>query len=254
MILPSRDLTLTGGLRCAPAVVTPAVWQEHLMKHPLGVHAIASTRGTAAWNREGWDTTTPPVVAESERADLVRAIGGLSSGKKRCEVPEIRSTGAWSDLRELACKSCPAVLATPCAQLCLEIGTRYAAVTEELLLAVVEGAGVCVTRGALSTAVFSMWRTPEKLVGLTVLTFGLEKRRRDRPLARLNRHDGVRVEMSFREPNHLSWRTTYREAAAVAASKSQILFLTDYLESADSMGPLSDLCVVARRWWESHGS
>lgn len=253
MIAPSHDIMLSGGLCCVAAPIAPQVWHEHVVKHPLGVHAIASSRGLAPWNGEGWDKTTPPVVTESERVTLVQKIGGLSSGKMHCGVPEIRGDASWSHLKELACTRCPSPLFVPCERLCRDVSLRYASVTEELLKEVAEGAGLHVTRELFTRALLRLWRAPEKIEGLTVLTLGLEERRGDRPIARISRHDGVRVEMSFEEPDRLRWRTTYRELAAVKTRVQQISFVSAMLQPADRMGPLSEICVVARHWWETHG-
>lgn len=256
MKVPSKDVRLAGGLVCPPNEVDRAVWQEHVVKHLLGVNAIARSGGRDPWNVEAWDRLEPATVTEGERVDLVRAIAALAEGKLRCEVPELRGKKAGSDPERLACHDCQPPVVVQCDRLLNGaggVGERYRGVTESLLAEVGVDAGVQVPALSFHQTLHRLWRTPEKLVGAVVLTIGLEDRRAARPVARISRHDGVRAEFYFEEPDRLRWRTTYREFAKTRSPAQQISFLGDVPRPAPGLGRVSELCVVARRWWEAHG-
>jgi len=256
MKLPSRDLRLAGGLLCPATPIERSVWLEHVTKHPLGVSAIARSRGRDAWNLEGWDRLAPPVISEPQRAELVKGLAGLSEGKQRCEVPEVRGKKSGSDPDRLACRDCTVPIIARCEQLMhVEggVGQQYAAVIESLLLAVDEGQGLEVAPAKFQQAVHRLWRSPSDLDGLVVLTVGLDDRRAARPIARLSRHDGVRAEFYLEEPNRLRWRTAYRNFVMTRTGPQVVSFLGDVARPAPKLGRVSDLCVVPRRWWETHG-
>lgn len=254
MKIPSKDFLLTGGLVCPTHEVDRAVWQEHLVKHLLGVGAIARSGGRDPWNLEAWDRLEPAAITERERVDLVRKIAALAEGELRCEVPELRGKKAGSDPERLACRDCQAPVVVHCDRLLNApggVGARYRSVTESLLAELGVEASLQVPALAFHQTLHRLWRTPEKLAGALVLTIGLEDRRAARPIARISRHDGVRAEFYFEEPDRLRWRTTYRESAKTALR--QISFIGDVPRPAPGLGRVSELCVVARRWWEAHG-
>jgi hypothetical protein len=257
MKVPSQDYALAGGLVCPVHEVDRGVWQEHVVKHPLGVQALAKSEGVAAWNQEGWDRLEPPAVTEGARAELVSLIAALSEGTLRCAVPELRGKKSGSDPERLACRDCQAPIVVRCEKLLHApggVGERYRSVTEDLLAGLTGDAGVAIAAEKFHAALRGMWRTPEKLAGAIVLTVGLENRRGARPIARISRYDGVRTELYFEEPDRLRWRTTYREFAKTRTGPLQISFLSDVPRPAPGLGRVSELCVVARRWWESHGN
>jgi hypothetical protein len=253
---PSRDFVLAGGLICPSREIDRGVWQEHVVKHPLGVNALARSSGRDRWNVEGWDTLAPAVISESERAQLVAGIGALSEGKIRCEVPELRGKKTGSKLDRLACRDCQPPVVAHCSNLMNGpngIGTRYRDVTESLLAELTSDTGVQVEPARLPEVLTKLWRTPESLAGLVVLTIGLDDHKAARPIARISRGDGVRAEFYLEEPNILRWRTAYRAAAQAQTGPQRVSFLRDVPRPAPGIGRLSELCVVARRWWEAHG-
>ena len=257
MKIPSRQFELAGGLVCPPVEVPRDVWQEHVVKHPLGVEAIARTRGRDPWNREGWDRVDPPVISEPERAEILRAIAALAMGKLRCEVPEIRGKKGGSEGDRLACSVCPPPIVVRCGELLgppAAVGGRYAAVVDTLLATLANDTGTRVEAARFHEAVGRLWRTPEKLTGLVVLTVGLDARSQTRPIVRVSRDDGVRAEFYLEEPKRMRWRTMYRDQAEVRSAAQRINFLRKVPMPAPRLGPVSDMCVVPRHWWESHGN
>lgn len=256
MKVPSRDFSLAGGLLCPSIEIERGVWQEHVVKHPLGVNAIARSAGRDAWNYEGWDQLAPAVVTETERAELLKAIGGLVEGKIRCEVPELRGKKTGSNLERLACRDCEVPVVARCDKLINapdHVGVRYAAATESLLADLATDAGVQIEPARFHQALHRYWRSPETLAGVVVLTVGLEERRAARPIARISRGDGVRAEFFLEEPNRLRWRTTYRALEQTRTGPQRFGYLIDVPRPVPGLGPLSETCLVARRWWEAHG-
>lgn len=256
MKLPSQEFLLSGGLVCPTNEVDRAVWQEHVVKHPLGVNAIATSGGRASWNLEGWDRLEPPTITESERVELVREIAALADGKLRCEVPEFRGKKAGSDPDSLACLTCQAPVVVRCDKVLngpAKVGERYRDVTESLLAQLTVEAGVQVTVATFHEALHRLWRTPEKLTEAVVLTVGLDARQAVHAVARISRGDGVRAEFYFERPDRLRWRTTYREFVKTQTGPEKISFLMQGPRPAPALGRVSELCVVARRWWEAHG-
>lgn len=255
MRLPNRDYVLEAGLLCPSTSIEQRNWQAHVVKHPLGVGAIARRAGRDGWNTEGWDALEPPVVTERTRERLVGAIANAAQPGQRCGVPELRGRRGGSDPMRLACHDCAPPLLQACDELVNPadgVGTRYADVTEQLLSAVAQGAGVEVSRQDFVRVVHSLWRSPDRLRGLIVLTVGLDPRAARVPVVRLSRDDGVRAEFYLQEPNRLTWRTTYRMAEETRTAAARIGFLMSVPRPAPGLGRLSDLCVVTRRWWESH--
>lgn len=257
MKLPSRDFLLVGGLACPNSEIDRGVWQEHVVKHPLGVHAIARSFGRDPWTDEGWDKLEPPVVTEEERVNLVRDIAALAEGKLRCEVPEFRGKKAGASLERLACRDCQPPVVARCEKLInapAGVGVRYTNVTEDLLKELSGENGVQVEAARFHQVLHRLWRSPEKLAGALVLTVGLDGRRAARPVVRISREDGVRAEFYLEEPNRLRWRTTYRAYIQTRTAPQRISFLGDIPRPAPGLGRVSELCVVARRWWEAYGN
>jgi hypothetical protein len=190
--IPSRDLVLAGVLHCPSKEVETSAWQAHLVKHPLGIQAIARSAGRSPWSTEGWDKLDPPVITEAQRGALVRSISALSSGKLRCEVPELRGKKSGSNPDQPACYACRPPIVFQCERLCAGLGARYAAVTQELLAELAGEAGISISRDAFLRRMYALFRAPADVAGLSVLTFGVDGRRRASAIARMNRLDGVR--------------------------------------------------------------
>jgi hypothetical protein len=255
MRLPSREYALPGGLVCPIDEVKREIWQEHVVKHPLGVQAIARSAGRDPWNQEGWDVLEPPALTDSDRTALVGAIAELREGKLRCEVPELRGKKVVSNPARLACRDCQPPVVVRCQKLLNApgaVGERYRDVTESLLRQLSDDDGVQVSVGAFDTALFKALAMPAKLTGVVVLMVGLDDRRATLPIVRINSHNGVRAEF-YLQRGRLSWRTTYREVARTRTVSALFSFLSDRPRPTPSLGSVSELCVVARRWWEAHG-
>ncbi len=255
MKLPSRDMRLAGGLVCPARAIDRAAWLEHVVKHPLGVNAIARNSGRDPWNLEGWDRLSPPVVTQAQRDEVLRGIASLREEKLRCEVPELRGKKSGSEPDRLACRKCVVPIVSRCEKLLDAddgVGSRYASVTEELLGALEEGQGVVIAPASFHEAIQRLWRAPERLAGLVVLTIGLDRACAAVPIARISRADGVRAELYFEEPNRLRWRTAYRNAALTRTGPQIVSFVGEVARPSPGLA-LSDLCVVPRRWWEAHG-
>lgn len=257
MKVPAADIRLAGGLVCPSDAVDRAVWQEHVVKHVLGVHAVARSHGRDPWTYEGWTQLDPPTVTELERADLADQIASLAEGKLRCGVPELRGKQKGSNADSLACRDCQAPIIVRCEKLINVpggVGDRYRNVTDTLLGALSEETGLQIPRPDLLRALHRHWQAPERLDGAVVLTVGVEDRKGTWPIARINRSDGVRAEFYLEQPNRLRWRTTYREMEATRTGPQKISFLSDVARPGPRPTVLSELCVVARHWWEAHGN
>lgn len=246
MKLPSSSRTLPCGLACPQADIEPAVWQAHLLKHPMGFGSLISYSGQRPWNAEGWDRLEPPVITESRREALVKAIASLAG----CRFPEIRG-GTGSDPDELPCYQCPGKSLAECQRLLGTgeplVGKGYADVALSMIESLSSDTAIAVDRAAVCQRAISLWRTPEALTGLTVASAGLDHK--DRPILRASRYDGVRTEFYLRG-SEVRWRTTYRELRATAPRR--LVFLLDMNPPSVRAGTLSDRCIVPRQWWENH--
>jgi hypothetical protein len=252
--LPARDYMLVGGVSCPSATIDAPVWQAHVVKHPLGVHGQLHGAKPAPWNLEGWDQTVPPVMAAESRPKLAAAIGTIWRDSAGCGVPELTGGTAQGTDVQATCKACPRGVLAQCDRLCNEeypVGRLYASATESLLADVEEGAGAVVTREAVTTAVMKRLGKPSAWDGLTVFTVGVAKSDRRTPIARILRADGLVAEF-YLNGRTLRWRTTRRSAETGPFARAS--FLTDMAIPLPSLGALSDVCVVPRHWWESHGS
>jgi hypothetical protein len=248
MIVPSRNYAVKGGFSFPAREIDLKVGQARVLKHPFGVGDALGR----PWNREGWDRLEPPVITPSERQTLLAQIASLHVGGHRCAHPEVRGKPAESTSR-FACYECPHLLAARCESLVGPgVGERYAEVTEQLLAAVSGDAAVPVPRARYSEVLHRYWREPEQLNGLVVLAVGKEKGQPRLPVAVIIRADGVRADFNIRRSGRLSWRTTYRTIPANAAT--QINLLWDFPQWEPALGKRSERCMVARTWWERHGS
>lgn len=254
MKLPATDLMLEGGLRCAAYEVDAKTWQAHVLKHPLGVHRRVALDGKPLpWNCEGWETLVPPVITAGRRDHLIARIASLGIGGLACEVPEVRRRRVASSQTEIECYDCGPPLVAACASACRDdaVSGSYAETIVRLLTGMQEGAAVVVERARLTRTLLRMFRAGlDAFRELTVLTVGVADRG-SQPIARLSRGDGVRVEF-YRSGTVLrQWRTAHRTPPVHV--NASIGFLLDMARQG-SGGPLSDLCVVARPWWENHGT
>lgn len=250
MRLPTKTVALPRGLTCPSRLVPRDVWLAHLVKHPLGIEAASRLGGKGVWNGEGWDRLTPPVVGTDERAALVRNIADLEVDEQHCGVPEFRRGRKASDLDDLACYRCPETLAAQCSWVLDAPSRAYAAVIDSLISGFEEPATAVVSRLGLTTRLIKLISRPASWAALTVLSVGLDDRSRSNRIARISRADGVRAEFYLRGDS-LEWRTTWRKPPVHATEAMS--FLLDFARPAPA-APLSDLCLVDRLWWESHGS
>lgn len=245
MNLPSTDIALAGGLTCPAAVIPRAQWIAHVVKHPLGLTALARSR-TNEWNGEGWDRLSPPVIAVAARDAVVHDIASLEIRGARCGVPEFQSARDASDLDRLACLTCPAPLAEQCERVLEETSRAYATVIQSLLEGFVAEAAIAVRREEFSRRLMRALARRQPWTSLSVLTVGLDDRSKSSVIARISRGDGVRAEFYLRDTT-LAWRTTWRKPPAHANEATS--FLLDHAQP-HPRAPLSDLCLVDRRWWE----
>jgi hypothetical protein len=245
IVLPSSEVRLPGGLRWIPAVIEPAAWQAHLTKHPLGLYALRVAG--RAWNHEGWDATTPPVVTEESRAALLPRVAQLRAGRDQCGVPEFH--GHTSSAARPECYTCKDPLLGACAELMASTGLgAYAALTEEVVRGVVDG--VTVKRESLASALAPGAMRPGVWNGLLVLGFGRSAKYGH--VARFVRADGLLVVLTLGPSGTVRWNTTYRRPLANAMDRF-IFFLRDQPPRDRSL-PLSESYVVPRAWWERHGT
>jgi hypothetical protein len=255
MRVPSQEYALAGGLKCLPREVPLGAWLDHVVKHALGVRSIARSEGRDPWHHEGWDRLDPPVVNDADRTTLAAAIGALTEGKLRCEVPELRGKKRGSAPDRLACYECQEPILGRCAKLVATsgVGDRYRATLEDLLRELSVDGGVQVGRAAFHTAARRFYRTPERIDGVVLLSLGVDDRRSRTPIVRISRSDGVRAEFYLDTPQRMRWRTTYRDALATSAGEGRITFVSDMPFCPSYLSAVSEHCVVARRWWDSHG-
>ncbi|WP_433935300.1 hypothetical protein AB3662_11375 [Sorangium cellulosum] len=243
IFVPSRTVALPGGLVAPPVEQKLTTWHAHLLKHPLGVHAV---RGNQPWNQEGWDRTVPPVVTAEQRERIAGRIMALRPNGMRCQVRELR--GARSPEAE-PCYACQTPLVSLCAAILDEadgVGHRYAATIEALLTDVAEEAAVVIPRRDLSFRLIKSLTRPAWIEAGTVLAVGVDGKT---PMVRIARADGTRADF-WLNGNGLTWRTTYRMPQA--SVHTQLSFMMDHFAPAPSL-PLSDVYVVPRRWWEAYG-
>jgi hypothetical protein len=243
VLLPSRPLKLAGGFQCAPSSIAVAAWQAHLVKHPLGVDAI---RRDHPWNHEGWP------ISDAQRRDWTTNIQALEAQHGRCGARELHGGRAPQTREKEPCYVCAPGLLSRCAGILNQadgVGAQYASATESLLEAMQEDRAIVVPRvdvsRRMSKALFS---NPAWIEAGAILGVGLGKDKR--PMVRIARGDGTRTDLWLNGAN-LNWRTTYR--VPQVSVYTRWTFLLDQPAKTNAL-PLSDAYVVARGWWETHGS
>lgn len=250
ILVPSRTVTLPGGLRCASHTVPLAAWQAHVIKHPLGVNAI---RKRAPWNLEAWDATAPPVVTDTVRAAVIARIQGLETASSKCGVRELR--GGRTPLErgdKEPCYLCPPDLLPRCGVILGEpggVGVGYAQAIDTLLHGVSETQAIEVPRLELMGKLASSLRRPGWIEAGLVAAVGMI----GAPLVpgvRIARGDGALVELWLNGVD-LVWKTTYRTPQISTVTRWSHLI---DVPRPNPRLPLSDTYVVPRGWWESHGT
>lgn len=261
MKVPSRDYRLPLDYLCPSLDVGAGVWQDHLVRHPLGVDGTVVAGGPAPWNVEGWEHTDPPVITSGRRSKLVKKIGALQADDAVCEVPEFAGRTRKPVDPDAACKVCPPPLIEHCHRLLHDddpVGPLYAALTDSLVAAAADG--IVVDRLAFKNAVLRLAvRSSTALTTAVVLSFGVSHTRQPIAIARIARGDGTRTEFYVHVSTRvLRWRSTYRVSrsatspARPAAGEAQFLF--DLAPSSARFDRLSEACIVARPWWQEHGN
>jgi hypothetical protein len=258
MRLPERTYTLPGGFECHPSDIDEGTWQDHVVRHPLGVHSKRIGTGPAPWNLERWEATEPPVITTKRRRELVRQIAELRSDGHGCLVPQLTNRPEPVRAPEVAyCKRCHTAVRDACVRLCHkvdDVGVRYGQIIDELLRAVEDGVGELVTQYELKMRLMAT-TSSDQLDCVVVASWG-SRPHAGSPLLRLSRGDQTRVEFYVEARKRLRWRTTYRDVASegtfVRVPKVR-RFLTDFPAATSALGALSDRCIVPRLWWrESH--
>jgi hypothetical protein len=264
MKVPSRAFTLSNGFELHPKEVTLGVWQDHVVRHPLGIYRMAIGR---AWNDEGWDRMDPPVVSEEQRDQFIAQVPGFSVGARGCGVPAFLLGAANAAPKakatskapvsppERPCETCQPPVVTRCANALhgLGVGPRYGRIIDELAEAVAGEAGVVVPRAEVAKAVTRLWSQPARYDGLVVASLGeLLKGNTKRDVLRISRADGVRAEY-YANGARGAWRTTYRGIPAGASGAQRASFVLDVPVSSPRLHPSSDAYVVPRPWWQEHG-
>jgi len=249
MKVPARTIELPGGLRCPAYDVAQAPWLAHVVKHPLGLGAVAGRPPGTPWNREGWGTLALPVIDPAERDRLARNIAGLDVDGHQCAIPEMRGAPGASDPDRLACYVCPHTLASQCAWVLDDVSKAYASVTTSLVEAFDAASSVAVPRASMFKTLARKLPRYDAWASLSLLSVGLDARQGSRQIARISRADGVRAEF-YLSHGELRWRTTWRHPPV---NHSQAMsFLLDFATPAPTTSPLSENCLVARLWWERH--
>jgi hypothetical protein len=248
MKLPAYAVVLPNELVCPAADVPRRVWQRHIVKHPLGIHRETARDGSLLpWDREGWTSTEPPVVAAGDRERALQALASLTAAGGACAVPEVR--GREGSRGQDECARCPSPVVGGCDHLVertIPIGPRYAAAAQSALDVLREG--VQAPRSTVFNAIWRLARRLDTLRPFVVLSVGLGGPNGDLPLARINCGDGRRVEF-FLTGRTMAWRTTYRMPDRHVGS--YLSFITDFARLGGNR--LSETCLVARPWWEEHG-
>ncbi|MDP3207706.1 MAG: hypothetical protein Q8M65_01030 [Rhodoglobus sp.] len=165
-------------------------------------------------------------------------------------MPEVTATRVRRDQQQIECGSCPTPLARRCETELRDVVDAYVARTTELLEAL-GGSSVWVPRIAMIRVLASRLKTAEPWSPVVTLSVGFDARTRGRPIARVSRTDGLRTEL-YLYGTELRWRTTWRSVPSNGAEAMS--FVLQFPKPLDSTHALSDLCLVARPWWERHGT
>jgi hypothetical protein len=217
----------------------------------LGFNRSASALRKRQEDPEGWQNTKPPVIEKGWKPEVLARIAELSVAGQACTLPEVFDRQPTRHQAEhYACLECPTSVAERCSDVTSSphpIGPRYAGVAEELLNSLVDGVLVAAER--VPMIAMSKSRFPAIVAELAVLFVGRAAGGSGKPIARAVRGDGVVVEFRLRGKRG-TWRTTYRHPVSGAGSMANL-----FLNPPPRLEPsLSDQCVVARQWWEEHGS
>lgn len=248
MKLPVATVSLPNGLTCSTRTIPARVWHLHLIRHPLGLHRQTDSDGRPRpWDIEGWTAIAPPVITDEERGRILDMLGRFEVAGEHCGVPEVRGQAPLGS--SWGCETCPNPVLTHCEETLgttIPVGARYAAIVEDSLRTMM--GAVERDRGSVFRALWRHARRPEALSAFAVMSVGLGGTRGDLPVARINRGDGVRVEWTRSHAN-LAWRTTYR-----TPDRDTSRYLRFLLDLAHPSGDrLSEICLVTRHWWETHG-
>lgn len=250
VLVPAQEVRLPGGLVCRPREVDVGVWQAHVVKHPLGLGAL--WRG-GVWNEEGWDRGPAPAIGNAEREAQIAAMRALDTNS-RCGVRELRGGNTPVAPKE-PCYVCEAPLVVRCSQVLQApgaIGSRYRETLEAMLCAVADGESIVVPRLELAKRLMASLNRPGWLEQGLVLAVGSEGTGKNVvPMVRIARGDGTRVDFWLNGGTELAWKTTYR--VPQASTHTRWSFLMKHHDPNPRL-PLSDVYVVARGWWEGHGS
>jgi len=243
--VPEQTQQLSAEIVVKPSEVELRAWQAHVMKHPFGLGAILNgyrMRGRRHWNHEGWDSLPRPVITETIRVRLTRAIRALEDGGRQCAIDLLAEleTKVPSGHGDTPCYECPPMLAQRCNAQTLEVGRRYAAYINDTFDELENC--VAVNRQELAAAVTPALWTNDLASVATVGTlpkgpYGL----------RINRPDGGRIEAREEGPA-FTWRTAYRKRVPGLADRRA--HLLDHVTSVDSEDALSGMALVPRPWWE----
>lgn len=238
VIVPSRAFAIPTATpyRAPPCSVPDNQWVAHLAKHPLG--ALYSP-----WNREALDELAPPVATEADRQAFVSFIRRGLAERRSCGVAAFTGAAMQAADAPLACTaSCPSTLVTECRDQLSAVSARYAALVDDLLVAIADG--VEVPRAKAVAAIVQSATPTRSLEGLVVFAVGIRANSSyTDTVARLLRFDGVRVDF-YVNGRTLAWRTTLRNfpRSVTAAARN----LAD-VPHDDSM---SATVVLSRSWWQ----
>lgn len=248
MKIPRRDLEYGNGLRLPARNISTQSWQYHVIKHPLGLWRDPPPPND---DPEGWGKLEPPVTEPGWRNAILKTIRAIEQDGKGCELPEVhRRRPTRDEAQGYACWSCDDRVADRCfgaTHGIRPVGRRYADVIHEVLELLTEG--LVVHRHDFWQAVAEAARWPDKLRGLSAMRVMKSELGRKSRLARFLREDGLVVD--FRVPARGAtgtWRTTFRSPREGVPLAQQFSNLSGLASDR-----LSETCVVARPWWESHG-
>lgn len=250
MRIPSRQWRFAGDLHADPLVVAPPELQRQLVRHPFGMSALmAATAGSGArrWNDDGWDRLEPPVITIERRREAVAAIGTLEADQAVCRLPRLHKEEYGGEVPAgwEACLTCPVALAAACAAVTQDVATAYRLVIDETLRLLAGDAGKLLPRVKLR-ALLTPLATADYLAGLAIMTVGRAPIA-STPIVRINRWDGVRVELKL-DGRRLIWLTTIRRPSSPQTALTRLLQFPD--DPADPRLPLSEHCLVTRPWWQ----
>lgn len=250
MRIPSRQWRFAEDLHADPLEISAQVLQAHLIKHPFGMSALMTPRvggGARRWNDDGWDALSPPVITLEQRRSLTASIGALVVDGASCQLSRLpkEEYGGEAPDRWEACPRCPTGLAEACKVVTYDAALAYRAVIDDTLALLAGIDGEVVARSVLRAHI-PPFAKPDELVGAAIMTLG-QVGHPAKTVARINRWDGVRVEL-YVGGRQLRWRTTYRRPASQQNPVTQLLDFPR--DPADLRLPLSGKCIVSRPWWE----